>query len=268
MIIFAPSKINIGLRVLDKRPDGYHNLDSIFFPIPLNDILEITKSNTFKLKISGLSVGGNQKDNLVYKAFDLMRRKHHIGNVSIHLHKIIPMGAGLGGGSSDASSILIGINKLFELGLTQNELADYAAELGADCPFFIFNKAVRATGIGIKFQDIKIDLTAKYLVLIKPELHISTAEAYDGVYLEGADAALNMDILDDIDKWKSNYSNSFEKHLFAKYPLLNSLKQSLYSQGAVYASMSGSGSTIYGLFEDKPILHNEWKQYFTKIIKL
>ena len=268
MILFAPAKINIGLKVLNKRPDGYHNLDSIFYPIPLFDIMEFSKSDDFQFISTGLSIDASLDDNLVYKAYDLIKKHYKIGGLKIHLHKIIPMGAGLGGGSSDAATTLLAINKLFDLGITKDKLAGFAKQIGADCPFFIFNQAIRATGIGTDFSSVDLDLSSYHIVLIKPDIHISTAEAYAGVKLEGVDAKLDLSIINSINQWWDNYNNSFEYHLFQKYPLLSELKDSLYNQGAVYASMSGSGSTIFGLFENKPKIMDIWKQHFVWEYKL
>jgi 4-diphosphocytidyl-2-C-methyl-D-erythritol kinase len=268
MILFAPAKINIGLKVLNKRPDGYHNLDSIFYPIPLFDIMEFSKSDTFQLISSGLTVDADPNDNLVYKAYDLINKRYKIGGLKIHLHKIIPMGAGLGGGSSDASTTLLAINKLFDLRITKDELAGFAKQLGADCPFFIYNKVVIARGIGTEFENLDLDLSNYHIVLIKPDIHISTAEAYAGVKLEGAEAKLDLSILNSQNQWRGQYINSFENHLFQKYPLLSELKESLYKHGAAYASMSGSGSTIFGLFENKPKVIDAWKKHFVWVHKL
>ena len=268
MIRFAPAKINIGLKVLNKRSDSYHNLDSIFYPIPLYDILEFGLSDEFDLVTTGLSVSGNVDDNLIFKAFELMRNYHNIGGLKVHLHKLIPMGAGLGGGSSDAANTLIAINQLYNLHLDDDTLVKYALELGADCPFFIYQKPLRAMETGSRFQDLSLDLSGNYLVLVKLNIHISTAEAYAGVALEGQDANLDMELLNEPDLWKDKYINSFEKHLFQSYPLLANLKDSLYNQGAFFASMSGSGSTIYGLFKDKPDIPEAWEQYFVFISKL
>ena len=268
MLLLAPAKINIGLKVLNKRPDGYHNLDSVFYPIPLYDIMEFSKTNKFELITSGLTVDGEISDNLVFKAYELINRQYNIGGLRIHLHKTIPMGAGLGGGSSNAASTLIAINSIFKLGLDNTKLAEMAKQLGADCPFFIYNRPVNATGIGTRFTDVDLDLTGYHIVLIKPDLHISTAEAYSGVKLEGDNATLNLSALNNIDLWHNQFPNSFENHLFLKYPLLNELKESLYQQGAVYASMSGSGSSIFGIFKTKPVVLPKWESHFLWIKKI
>jgi 4-diphosphocytidyl-2-C-methyl-D-erythritol kinase len=178
------------------------------------------------------------------------------------------MGAGLGGGSSNAASTLMAINTIFKLELENAELAEMAKQLGADCPFFIYNKAVNATGIGTQFTDVELDLTGYHIVLIKPNLHISTAEAYAGVKLEEEDDNLNLSVLRNIDLWHGHFPNSFEKHLFLRYPILNDLKESLYQQGATYASMSGSGSSIYGIFKSKPEILPKWENHFLWTKKL
>jgi len=268
MIYFAPAKINIGLKVLNKRPDSYHNIDTIFYPIPLHDILEFVKSDDFEMQTTGLEVGGDLESNLVYKAYQLIKSKFQIEGVRIHLHKIIPMGAGLGGGSSDAALTLIALNQLFNLNLDKETLAQYALTLGADCPFFIYQKPLRATQTGAVFSNVEMNLSGKYIVLIKPEIHISTAEAYSGVHLEGEADSLDLSIVNQPELWKAKYINSFENHLFKKYPLLKELKDSLYNQGAIYASMSGSGSTLFGIFDSEPMIRDEWKKHFVFSKKL
>ncbi len=268
MIFFAPAKINIGLKVLNKRPDLYHNIDTIFYPIPLHDIIEYVVSDHFEMQTTGLEVGGKLEDNLIYKAYELIKSKHHIGGVQIHLHKIIPMGAGLGGGSSDAATTLIALNKLFSLNIDKETLAEYALTLGADCPFFIYQKPLRATQTGGVFSNVNMNLKGKYIVLIKPNLHISTAEAYSGVHLEGEEASLDISFIDKPETWKINYINSFENHLFKSYPLLKDLKNSLDNQGAIYASISGSGSTMFGIFDSTPKLLEGWSKYFVFLKQL
>lgn len=268
MIVYAPAKINIGLKVLDKRKDGYHNLDSLFYPIPLFDIIEVIKSINFEIENTGIPVDGSIEDNLIFKAWDLMRIKHHISGIHVHLHKRIPMGAGLGGGSSDASSVLKCINELFELNIKASTLEDYALELGADCPFFIKGNPSRVQGIGDKLQSVSLDLSGLFIALIKPDIHISTGQAYTGVKLEGEDAKLNMGVITNIMDWNSEFANSFEYHLFDLFPVLDEIKNQLVDEGAFYASMSGSGATIYGLFKKKPRIHKAWTSHFVWIKQL
>jgi len=262
MIVYAPAKINIGLKVLNKREDAYHNLDSLFYPIPLYDIIEVNKSERFCLKTTGIQVEGDIKDNLVYKAWVLMQERYSIGGVNVHLHKQIPTGAGLGGGSSDASAILKSIDQLYSLNLDDEQLEKLAAELGADCPFFIKGRAVRAQAVGTEFTAVDLDLSDYYLVLVKPDIHISTQEAYSNVKLEGKEAFIDLSLIPNIGKWKSDYINSFENHLFNLYPILLKIKEELYDAGAIYASMSGSGASIYGIFKDKPEIPRHWHSFF------
>jgi 4-diphosphocytidyl-2-C-methyl-D-erythritol kinase len=262
MIVFAPAKINLGLLVLNKRPDHYHNLDSIFYPVPLFDFVEAVVADDFSLKESGFRVAGSLEDNLLYKTWELMRDRYGIGGLKVHLHKRIPMGAGLGGGSSDASALIKIISTIYSLHLSIVEMERLAMEIGADCLFFIRAKAVRARGIGNEFNKIERDLGAYYLVLVKPDIHISTAEAYSGVHLEGASTALFADQIPPKEQWNQTFVNSFEKHLFPKYPVLANLKNQLIQMGAFYASMSGSGATIYGLFHEPPQIPRDWNQHF------
>ncbi len=268
MIVYAPAKINIGLKILNQREDLYHNLDSLFYPIPLYDLLEVTKSEDFNISITGIPIIGNLKDNLIYKAWDLIRKHHNIGGIDVHLHKQIPTGAGLGGGSSDASNILKCLNSLYSLNLNDSALEKYAAELGADCPFFIRAKASRAQGIGTDISDIDLDLSNYYLVLVKPDIHISTKEAYSNVNLEGKNGSLNLGVIPNMGKWKFEFVNSFENKLFKLYPILEELKRGFYDMGAIYASMSGSGATIYGVFKNKPDIPKKWDSHFVWIKKL
>jgi 4-diphosphocytidyl-2-C-methyl-D-erythritol kinase len=262
MILFAPAKINLGLLVLNKRPDNYHNLDSIFYPVPLYDFVEAVVADDFSLKQSGFQVEGAVRDNLLYKSWDLMRNRYGIGGLKAHLHKRIPMGAGLGGGSSDASALIKIISTIYSLHLSIVEMQRLALEIGADCPFFIRSRAMRARGIGNEFSAVDLNLHGTFIVLVKPDIHISTAEAYGGVHLEGASAQLYENEIPPKEQWNQYFTNSFEKHLFLKYPVLSELKEQLIQMGAFYASMSGSGATIYGLFDRLPQIPKNWEQHF------
>lgn len=262
MIVYAPAKINIGLKVLNKRKDSYHNLDSIFYPIPLFDIIEVQPFKEFRLHVTGFKVDGDLSDNLVFKAWNLMRDNYGIDGIDVHLHKRIPMGAGLGGGSSDASSILKCINEVYDLGLKKFELESLASELGADCPFFIESVPVRARGVGNELNKIDLDLAGLYILLVKPDLHIATQDAYGNVSIEGENGVLYIDRIPSMGKWSSLFSNSFENHVFTQFPILDLIKKKMYERGAIYASMSGSGSTIYGLFKTKPSIPKDWSSFF------
>lgn len=264
MILFPPSKINLGLNVVEKRADGFHEVETVMYPIPLNDILEIIPHQTFQFKQSGIAIPGDSNDNLCVRAFELMKERYNISPVYIHLIKKIPMGAGLGGGSSDAASVLLGINELFDIGCSDEELEALAAELGSDCAFFIKSKPQFARGRGEILSDIDVNLSGYYLKLIYPDIHISTAEAYSGVSLTGKKELADI-ISMNINKWKDHLVNSFEDGAFELYAELKEIKQNLYSEGAVYAAMSGSGSAIFGLFKEEPNTSGEENEWILKL---
>ena len=253
MITFPNAKINIGLQVTERRPDGYHNLDTVFYPIPINDALEVIVAEgadyDCRLHISGIAIEGDADNNLVVRAYRLLAADYALPSVDIYLHKHIPTGAGLGGGSADASFMLRLLNEMFELGVTTEKLEAYAALLGADCPFFITGNPVYATGIGNEFHSIDIDLSGWHIVVVKPDVFVSTKEAYSMVKPEKPAVTLDKKIVRPITEWKDTISNDFEKGIFALHPELASIKAKLYELGATYAAMSGSGSALFGLFE-------------------
>jgi len=247
MIVYPNAKINIGLNVLRKRKDDYHEISSVFYPVTkLYDILEIILSDDFSFSSTGIDIPCD--DNICTKAFELLKADFDIGNVKIHLHKMIPIGAGLGGGSADASFTLKVLNELFDLNISNNKLEEYALQLGADCPFFIDNTSKYITGIGEKMTKIDLDLSAYDLRFIFPNLHVSTAVAYRGVNPRKPEKELLDIIKYPIKNWKGKVKNDFEEASFLKYPELEKMKKELYSDGAIYASMSGSGSVLYGVF--------------------
>ena len=252
MIAFPNCKINIGLNIINKRDDGFHNLESVFYPVSLCDILEITENkNNEPTQIinTGLVVDCPMEKNLCFKAYQLLKKDFDLPEVTIHLHKIIPFGAGLGGGSSDAAFSITLLNSLFSLNLSNEKMREYAAILGSDCAFFIENKAAIATGRGEILKPIELNLLEYSIILVKPQINISTAEAFSGLKPETPNYSLQLSINQHITEWKNALQNDFEKHLFLKYPILSEIKSVLYQQGALYAAMSGSGSTIYGIFE-------------------
>ena len=249
MITFPNAKINIGLNITERRPDGYHNLETIFYPIELCDSLEFVESPQIKFNCSGFTIDGEAQNNLIIKAYNLLKKEFDIPNIDIHLHKSIPMGAGLGGGSADAAFMLKMLNEEFNLGLSITELQSKAVKLGADCPFFIENKPVLAKGIGNEFEPTEISLKNYNIVLIKPEIHVSTAEAYGGCKPRKWEIPLEEAIKQPIEKWKELIFNDFEKTVFIAHPELAAIKEMMYEKGAIYAAMSGSGSTIYGIFD-------------------
>jgi 4-diphosphocytidyl-2-C-methyl-D-erythritol kinase len=247
MIVYPNAKINIGLNVLEKQADGYHKLSSVFYPVnELYDILEILPAKHFSFSSSGIAIPGNS--NICVKAFELLKADFEIENVIMHLHKQIPIGAGLGGGSADGAFALKALNEIFKIELSIIELEEYALQLGADCPFFIENSPKYITGIGEKMRNINLDLSSYKLKFIYPELHISTAEAYGGIIPSQPKKNLLDLINQPIENWKKSVKNDFEVAAFAKYPELAKMKEQLYADGAIYASMTGSGSVIYGVF--------------------
>ncbi|PZX59589.1 4-diphosphocytidyl-2-C-methyl-D-erythritol kinase [Algoriphagus ratkowskyi] len=253
MISFPNAKINLGLHITAKRKNGFHTIESCMVPIPLLDGLEMivsTKKTSFES--TGLEIPGNAKDNLIFKAYQLLKKDFpSLPEVSIHLHKNIPMGAGLGGGSADAAFALNLMNNLFDLILDDFFLEEYAAELGSDCPFFIENTPKIARGRGEILEPVILDLTGTYLVLINPGIHIGTKEAYAGVTPAAPKVKLE-DVLADRNRWKNELVNDFEASIFPNHPEIAAIKERLYDHGAYYAAMSGSGSSVFGLFEDKP----------------
>ena len=253
MIVYPNAKINLGLHVVGKRPDGYHLLETVFYPIPWCDELSVELAESLSFEQDGLSVGCASEQNLVMKAYRLLAERFALPPMRIGLSKRIPFGAGLGGGSSDAAFTLKALNDLCKLGIPVAELESLAARLGADCAFFIRNRSVFAGGIGTDFETIvSPDLKGWHLVLVKPEFGVSTAEAYRHVTI--GKPAFDLHCLAEvpIESWREVVTNDFEASVFPQYPLLATIKQSLYDCGAVYAAMSGSGSTMFGLFRAQP----------------
>lgn len=251
---FSPNaKINLGLNITEKRADGFHSIESVFVPIPWTDELEIIPSETdTRFTSSGIEIPGDSSDNLCLKAYYLLKYKYNLPEVTIHLKKNIPIGAGLGGGSADAAFVLKCLNQLFGIALSDDELQSYARLLGSDCTFFIKNTPVLAIERGDTFKDISLDLSNYYIVLVYPNIHVSTATAYSGVKPKYPEYALKDVLSMNPTDWKDFVYNDFEASIFKKFPELETIKLQLYEYGAFYASMSGSGSTIYGLFTSIP----------------
>lgn len=261
MICFPNAKINIGLNIIGKRSDGFHNIQSIIYPISLCDALEIIEikdekkiclnkiSDKIFYSSSGVSIPGDNASNLCVKAYELVSDKFKLPKVAIHLHKLVPIGGGLGGGSSNAAYTIKQLNNLFELNISDDLMEDLASQLGSDCNFFIKNKPVYVYERGSKYKAVSLDLSGYYVFIVYPRIHISTAEAYKKVKITEEVNLIDMIKLP-VEEWKYNIFNSFEDNIFKEYPLIKSIKDQLYSQGAVYASMSGSGSCVYGIFKD------------------
>jgi 4-diphosphocytidyl-2-C-methyl-D-erythritol kinase len=252
MLVFPNAKINLGLNIISKRPDGYHELITCFYPIPWKEMLEVVHAENQEFSATGISIP-DSGSNIIEEAYGLLKHDFPLPTVKIHLHKIIPIGAGLGGGSADAAFALKVFNELFELGLEDEQLMAYAVRLGADCTFFIKNTPMMARGIGEKLLEIQVSLEGKSILMIYPNIHISTKEAYAGIVPGIPKIEIEKVILDHpIEEWRHLLVNDFEKSIFPQHPLLDQIKQQLYAHGAIYASMSGSGSCMYGIFDEIP----------------
>ena len=268
MICFPNAKINIGLRILEKRPDGYHNIESVFYPVGWCDVLEAIKMEGFgkiELHLSGIPVPGRtNNDNLCVKLYKLLLKKYKLPSLKVWLHKAIPIGAGLGGGSSDAAHFIKLLNDMCELGLSMDEMKAYVASLGSDCVFFIEDKPVFASSRGEVTEAINLDLNSYFIGIVFPEIQISTPFAYSLVTPQKQkDSLKNIIKVKNISEWKDAIINDFEKPLFEKYPIIAKVKDQLYKEGAVYAAMTGSGSAVYGIFDRKTEIAATFPEYKT-----
>jgi 4-diphosphocytidyl-2-C-methyl-D-erythritol kinase len=255
MVVFPNAKINLGLRITSKRTDGYHNLDTLFYPIPLFDVLEVVQypSQDIIFESSGKKIEGIIEQNLCAKAYHILKNDFpQIPGIQVHLHKHIPMGAGMGGGSADGAFMIKLLNEKFKLGLDNEKMEAYALQLGSDCPIFIRNKPCYATGRGEQMEDIALDLSAYYLLMVSPGIHVSTAVAFKNVSPDASIQPCKDIIQEPIETWKDRLFNDFEKTVFQSYPVLKQIKDDLYALGAVYASMTGSGSSFYGIYKSLP----------------
>lgn len=266
MIFFSGCKINIGLYVIRKRADGYHDLETVMFPVQgLCDAIEMIPGDRpgVEFSSSGLAVDGPVEKNLCVRAYELMRRHYPIGNVKMHLHKHIPMGAGLGGGSANAACVIKGLSQLFDLKLSLSTMEYLAAELGSDTAFFVADRPALATGRGEILSPIELSMKGYRLVIVKPNVGVSTAEAYAHVTPHMPETALTEQLAQPVECWKELVRNDFEGSVFPQYPQIAEIKQQLYEMGALYASMSGSGSAVYGIFAgDCPAVQNDFPDCF------
>ncbi|NLR77763.1 4-(cytidine 5'-diphospho)-2-C-methyl-D-erythritol kinase [Chitinophaga eiseniae] len=259
MIVFPNCKINLGLHITRKRPDGFHDLETVFYPLPVNDALEIIAHPSLQFASSGIPVPGEAADNLCIRAFQLLQRDFpQVQPVNIHLHKHIPIGAGLGGGSADAAFMLQLLNQKFQLGLSDTALADYAAQLGSDCPFFIYNRPCYATGRGEIMDPIDLDLSGYSFVLVHPGIHVNTGWAFRQLTPQAPAYGLREKIQSPVATWREIITNDFEAPVFSAYPVLAGIKEQLYAAGALYAAMSGSGSAVVGIFPKNKIADILW----------
>lgn len=256
MIQFPNAKINLGLFITGRRPSGYHEIESLFYPVMIHDALELVPSDTMKIQVSGLPVSGV---NLLQKAYDVLQADFSLPAVEVYLHKCIPIGAGLGGGSSDAAFFLQMLNAHAALGLTDEQLSRYAGKIGADCPFFLKNTPVIARGTGDELQPRRLDLSAYHIQVVYPGFQISTIEAYKNIRAFTPQGRLHTILSLEMDEWRKQLKNDFEPWAFQSYPGLKAIKERMYSCGASYASLSGSGSALFGIFE-KHLPLPEWEQ--------
>ncbi len=253
MFCFPNAKINLGLNVIARRIDGFHQIESILYPIPLFDVLEFKTADTFRIIQYGIPLQITPEQNILFKTWQLINQEYSVPPVEIHLIKNIPAGSGLGGGSADATFFLKAIDQQFSLNLSSNRLKELAATIGSDCPFFVDNKPAFIFGRGENTSSVKLSLKSKYLVLVVPDIQVSTAKAYSIIKPEIPEKSIKEIVLQPTESWKDELINDFEKPIFELYPELNVIKKQLYQKGAFYVSMSGSGSAVYGIFEKEPL---------------
>jgi len=261
MLAFANAKINLGLQVTEKRADGYHNLETVFYPVKINDVIEISDADVTSFISFGKEIPGTSADNLCLKAYHALKKDFDLPAQKISLLKNIPIGAGLGGGSSDAAALVKLLNAKFALGLSAGQMENYVRPLGADCAFFIENKPVYAEGKGDEFTPLDLDLSSYEIVLVKPDVHVSTAAAYAGIIPRVPVSSVKDLIHLPMKDWNSFIFNDFEKTVFKSYPQVEAIKEELYHSGAIFALMSGSGSSVFGIFEEQVGLERLEQEY-------
>ena len=260
MITFPIAKINLGLNVVEKRPDGYHNLQTVFYPVPIKDALEVMVMDEkfpseydCDLKVTNIAIDGDEQRNLVVRAYQLLKQDFpNLPRIHTHLRKGIPTQAGMGGGSSDCAYMLLLLNQLFQLGLTDEQLIQYAAKLGADCAFFILSRPCYAEGIGEKLRPIDLSLSGYHIAVVRPDIPVPTKEAFSRIHPHYPAQSCRDTVLQPVETWHETLVNDFEESVFALYPEIGAIKQQLYDMGATYAAMSGSGSALFGLFKEQP----------------
>ena len=276
MIVFPQAKINLGLNVVERRPDGYHNLETVFYPVPLCDALEVQVMDSrfpsevdCDLKVTGIAVEGDERRNLVVRAYNLLKLEFpQLPRVHAHLHKAIPTQAGMGGGSSDCAAMLTLLNQEFQLGLSTDELISRAATLRADCPFFVLNTPAYAEGIGERLMPVRLDLHGWYLAVVRPDIPVPTKEAFALITPKHPEVNCREVVDRPVEEWRQTLENDFERSVFAQHPEIGQVKERLYRLGAVYSAMSGSGSAVFGLFREAPNLADFASDMFTKVIRL
>ncbi len=277
VIRFPIAKINLGLNIVERRPDGYHNLETVFYPVPIKDVLEVfpmdekfPSSVDCDLKVSNIQIEGDEQKNLVVRAYQLLKQDfpQQMQRVHAHLFKRIPTQAGMGGGSSDCAVMISLLNDLFGLGLNNQQMIDYAARLGADCPFFVLNRPVYAEGIGERMQPIHLDLSSWVLAIVRPNIPVSTKEAFSYIHPKRPAKNCREIVAQPVETWRDELTNDFEPSVFQIHPEIGQIKDDLYQMGAVYAAMSGSGSALFGLFRKSVDLSSHFKGMFTEEVML
>lgn len=271
MITFPIAKINLGLNVVERRSDGYHNLETVFYPVPICDALEVTTMDPqfpslydCDLKVTNISIEGDEQRNLVVRAYELLKQDYpQLPRIHTHLHKAIPTQAGMGGGSSDCTYMLRLLNEQFHLQLTQQQLLDYAAQLGADCAFFVVSKPAYAEGIGERLEPIPLNLSQYWIVVVRPNIPVSTKEAFSLIHPHHPQKNCREIVMQPIKTWRDELVNDFEQSVFALHPEIALIKEQIYNMGAVYAAMSGSGSAVFGLFREEIKIGEQFPDMFT-----
>lgn len=275
MTEFPIAKINLGLNIVSKRADGYHNLETVFYPIPITDALEIHKMDEefpsetdCDIKVTNMKIDGDEQENLVVKAYDMLKRDYDLPRIHVHLHKAIPTQAGMGGGSSDCASMIKLLNRTFNLGMDNEKMIDYAARLGADCPFFICGTPSYAEGIGEILKPIDLNLHGWTIGIVCPHIPVSTKEAFALIKPMPTKEKCREIVMQPVESWRGRLTNDFEDSVFALHPEIGNIKQKLYDLGATYASMSGSGSSVFGLFKERPTLEGKFGNAFVQCSEL
>lgn len=276
MIKFPIAKINLGLNIVERRQDGYHNLETVFYPVAIKDALEVQPMDnlfpsTFNcdIKLSNLPIEGDEQKNLVVKAYNLLKlRFPNIPRVHAHLFKQIPTQAGMGGGSSDGAAMVLLLNEMFSLGLNEEQMVELSASLGADCPFFIMNRPCYAEGIGEKLYPIDLNLSGWKIVIVRPNIPVSTKEAFSRITPKRPLKNCREIVTKPVETWREQLTNDFEESVFALHPEIGQIKQQLYDLGATYASMSGSGSALFGLFSEDICLDGKFEGMYKNVLAL
>lgn len=274
MILFPNCKINLGLNIIAKRSDGFHDVETVFYPLMIQDVVEVVQSNPqqtnqndIQFSSSGLAIDGEEENNLCIKAYRLLQKHFALPAIQMHLHKNIPMGAGLGGGSADGAFTLQLLNQKFGLNIPQEQLIQYALQLGSDCPFFIINQPCFATSRGEVMSNVQLDLSAYQILIINPAIHINTGWAFSNITPQQPKKSIREIILQPISTWKNELVNDFEEPVSTQHPAISSIKKQLYASGALYACMTGTGSTVFGIFDKNTVPSLSFpSSYFTATV--